>query len=552
MDYIKYAVFVLCCVFLFSCSGSYTKNETILRAESLLYTAPDSSYRLLTSITHPERLSKADYAAWCLQYTHAQYKLYKDIKSDSIIRMAVNYYDNTNLPLQKGTAYYLLGCVLVSNNKGKEALLAFKAADEFLRDANDNNLKGLVKFNIGYVYLGDEVYNQSFVYFKSSLHYFIASKNIRYQAYAYREISDMYFRLNYPFERVMQYSDLALKYSKQAGDSLYYYSTLAQQGILLVDKDYVHAKENLLKSIRYPSKEKPHFAALLAYLYIKLNKLDSARYYLQISESDTLNPKYRGIKYLAGAYVLKKEGKYDRAFQLYDKAYILRSSTLQQSIKNQLYRLDKQYDLTQKEKENAALRIDNRNKVIVITLFAIVFLIGLIVFIILHNRNKSKRMLQEIENQKLRFEVEKKKADNEKKNEILLSKLQNKVENTLRFNKLNLGIAASDKLDAFVEEIKKQSMISDSEWQYYIEEINHIFDNKLSYLMNSYPQLTHNDVNVLTLICLKLDISDCCSLLDMNKNTMYRRRNTIKERMGIDKDKELEEWLWEYLNPITQ
>jgi len=90
-------------------------------------------------------------------------------------------------------------------------------------------------------------------------------------------------------------------------------------------------------------------------------------------------------------------------------------------------------------------------------------------------------------------------------------------------------------------------MISDSEWQYYMEEINHIFNNKLSHLMNSYPQLTDKDLNVITLICLKLDISDCCSLLNMTKNTLYHRRNIMKERMGINKDKELEEWVWEYL-----
>jgi hypothetical protein len=552
MDYIKSAVLILCCVFLFSCSGSYTKNETILRAESLLFTAPDSAYRLLSSIPHPKQLSKADYAAWCLNYTHACYKTDRDIKSDSIIRIAVNYYEHTQLSKQSGTAYYLLGCILISNRQMKDALVALKNADELLQNTTDINLKGLVKFNIGSTYFEDEVFDQSLFYYKKASNYFIASKNTKYQAYTYRVISDMYNQFDYPFDSVMHYSNLALKQAKTVGDTLNYYSIMAQQGELLYDKDYQRSKEYLLKGFQYFPLYRSNYSTLLAYTYSKLHKPDSARFYLRISSKDTSESKHKALQYYVGAYVAKDEGNLSEAFNLYKKAYSIRNAFFKETIRKQLYRLDKQYDLTQKEKENAELKIDNRNKVIVITLFAIVFLIGMIVFITLHNRNKSKRMLHEIENQKLRFEVEKKKADNEKKNEILLSKLQNKVENTLRFNKLNLGIAASDKLEAFVEEIKKQSMISDSEWQYYMEEINHVFDNKLSHLMNSYPQLTNNDVNVLTLICLKLDISDCCSLLNMNKNTMYRRRNTIKERMGINKDKELEEWVWEYLNPIPQ
>ena len=103
MNYLKSALLISISIVLASCEGGNTKNETILQAESLMFTVPNSAYRLLSSIPHPEKLSKADYAAWCLNYTHAQYKLYKDIKSDSIICIAVNYYEHTNLSKQSGT-----------------------------------------------------------------------------------------------------------------------------------------------------------------------------------------------------------------------------------------------------------------------------------------------------------------------------------------------------------------------------------------------------------------------------------------------------------------
>jgi hypothetical protein len=62
-----------------SCQPHYTKNETLLRAEVLLSSHPDSASRTLTSIVQPEKLNNADYAAWCLLYTYAQNKLHQEI-----------------------------------------------------------------------------------------------------------------------------------------------------------------------------------------------------------------------------------------------------------------------------------------------------------------------------------------------------------------------------------------------------------------------------------------------------------------------------------------
>jgi tetratricopeptide (TPR) repeat protein len=547
MNYVRFFLSILLSVLLVSCGGSYTKNETILRAESLMSSSADSAFCLLSSVSHPEKLPKVDYAAWCLQYTYAQYKLCKDIKSDKIIRVSVDYYRYTNLSRQSGTAYYLFGCVLKSNKKRKDALLAFKEADNLLQNTTENDLKGLVKFNIGDIYFDDEIFDQSLSYYKKALNYFIASKNLKYQAYAYRKISDMYNQLDHPFKRVMYYSDLALKLSKQAGDTLNYYSILAQQGELLYDKDYARAKEYLLKGFQHFPVLRPNYATLLSYTYSKLHKQDSARFYLNISVKDTLESKYKVIQYFIGAYIAKDEGNIDKAFKLYEKAYSIRNTFFKETIRNQLYRLDKQYDLTQKERENTALKISNRNEVIVITLFIIIFLIGMIIFTVIHSRNKRYIINCSMENLRLEYEIEVKKTENVEKQALLLSKIQNKIDNTLRLNRLNMGISASERMEAFLTELSTQSIITDKEWQDYIKEVNQIFDNKIKNLEDVNYLLTSNDIKVITLICLKVDISDCCSLLNMNKNTMYHRRKIIKERIGINKDMDLESWLLQYV-----
>jgi len=547
MNYLKFTLSILLCVLLASCGANYTKNETILRAESLLTSFPDSSFHLLCAIPHPEKMNKADYAAWCLQYTHAQYKLYMDIKSDSIIRIAVNYYDNTNLRKQSGRAYYLLGCILKSNKKNKEALLALKKAEFLLQNIDDNDIKGLIDSNIGSIYLEDEIFSQTLIYYNKSLNHHITSKNKKYQAYAYRVISDVFFRLNYPFKRVMQYSNLALQLSKQAGDTANYYSILAQQGELLYNRDYARSKEYLLKGYRFFPLLRPNYATMLSFTYSKLNKPDSARFYLDIASKNTLESKYKVAQFFVGAYVARDEGDINKAFNLYEKAYSIRNNYFEETIRNQLYKIDKQYDLTQKEEENTQLKIGYRNMVIAIALLIIIVLTISIILLVRTNNHKKKQLILAMEKQQLQHEINVKMTENSQKRELLLSKLQNKVGNTLQFNRLKMGITIPEKQDTFLKEITKQSIMTDTEWQYYMEEVNHIFDEKIKNLQKTNLKLTDSDIKVITLICLKLDISDCCSLLNMNKNAMYHRRNIIKERIGIDKDVDLEDWIFENL-----
>ena len=535
-------------VFLFiSCQSDYTKNETILRAEAVLYTAPDSAYQLLTSIQAPEKLPDADYAAWCLHYTHACYKLQKKIKSDSLILISVNYYKNTNLLKYSGTAYYLLGIVKKMQQKNKEAMTAYKQAENILTETNENKIKGLVEFNMGYNCMQDELYDYSLSYFRKSLYYLHLSKEIKYQAYAYREISNMYFQLDYPSDSVMYYSNIALKLSKETGDSVNYYYILARQGVLLYDIDSYRAKEYLLKGYRFSAHLRPHYAAFLSFIYSKLNIPDSARYYQNISLADTTN-QFNKMKFLSSAYIAKDEKKYAQAFYFLEKAYLSRDSLFQQSIHSQLYRIDKQYDLTKEIEEKAALIISNRNKVIWITLLIIFALLILIILMLFNRQQKKKQAIHQLEKKQLEFEIKAKKSENEQKRKLLLSKLQSRIENTLNLNRIKLGLSQSEKHEAFVAEITKQSTLSEKEWKYYIDEVNHVFNQKIAHLSQSNSKLTHSDLTVIILICLQLDIADTCSLLNMNKNAIYHRRSIIKERIGIDMDIDLEKWIRENIS----
>lgn len=520
----------------------------ILKAEILLNSSPNSAFQILSEISHPEKLSKADYAAWCLYSTHVRYKLHKEIKSDSLIQISIDYYKNSELKKQSGTAYYLLGCIDRKLNKNKDALEALKMAEELLSLTDETKLKGLVEFNLGYVCKQDELYQHSLDYFNKSLAYFRLSDAKNYQAYAYREIADMYLQLNRPFDSVMYFSGQALRLSKEAGDSSNYYSILCRQGELLYDKEPARAKEYILKGWRFYPEQRFYYAAFLAYTYSKLQKSDSARYYLNIAFAYNKQSNSKNIKYLTAGYLAKNRGDYKSAFENIERAYLIRDSVFQTRIKDQLYRIDTQFDLTLKDEKITVLKIATQRHWIIITLLTIAVLVVLVAFLFIWAEHKRKQILHAQEKQQMEFDAQLRNLENLQKKELLLSRLQNRLQNTLTLNRLKQGYMHPEKKEDFFKEITRQSTLSEKEWDFYIDEVDLIFHKKITGLRQKHPQLTPADLIVIAFICMGLDVADCCSLLDIDDtNTLYVRRKRIKKHIGLGKEIELEKWIKEFI-----
>ena len=543
----KYFLSVFVIFVFYACQADYTKNAVILHAESLLNSSPDSSYSLLCSIQHPEKMTKADYAAWCYNYTFSQYKLYKEITSDSLIQYSINYYSNNRNFKYSGTSWYLLGCIYRIQNKRKEAVLAFKKAEEILMSTNETDIKGLNYFNLGYVSMEDELYNLSLNYFKKSLKCFQQSRNIKYQAYAYREISNMYYQMRYPYNIILQNLNNALRLSEVAKDSVNYYDILVRKGKLMYDRDFKHSKEYILKGYNYFPNQRPYFAAYLAYVYSKLNKPDSAKYYLQISLKDTINSPYKIIGYLAAEIISQNENDYKNAYFYLNKAYLLRDSTFKKTIKSQIYRIDRQYNLNVKEKENAALQMTIRNIMILIAVLVIVILSIVFVASIILNRTKLSNAQNEMEKERLEHENEIYRTVNIQKQEIILLKLNQNIANTLKFYELKKSFKLTGKKEEFYEQLAKQSMLTEDVWKQYIDDVNYLFDNRISQLKEKYD-LTKMDLIVIALMCLKVSLIDSCILLNMTRNTMYVRRKTIKKRLTLSIDIDLDQWINDTIN----
>ena len=529
------------CLLLTACGSPYTDNAIIIKAESLLNEHPDSAYRLLSGMNKPEQLSKRDYAAWCLHYTHAQYKLYMDIKSDSLINVAVNYYANSPLKKYSGTSYYVLGCVSELLHRNEKAMLAYKKAYLALDGTKEYKTLGLVTVNMGYIYKQDKNYYQANICIRKSLKYFELSGNKKCLTSSYFEVSNMSLQLDYPFDSTMFYSNKALKLATKINDPVLIHHIISKQGELLYNKNRRVAINDLLVGFNHCPDIRVQNAAFLAYLYSEINMPDSASFYLKIANKEKGDIELELFKSLTSAGVFESRKDFRQAYYMIENAYLKQDTVFRDKLKSQSYKIDKQFDLSEKEKENAALKIANRTKIIWIGVLIILVLIILLLFQRRNILNKEKQALLEIEKQKTEFKLKAKELENSLKHELLLSKLQQRIEMTLCFNKIQQGTFNPKKEGEFIETMTNQVILAKNEWQDYIDETNSLFNNKITDLKAKYTELTPSDIIVIVLISLGIDISDSCVLLNSSKETMYIRRKRIKKRLGIDVD--LEDWI---------
>ena len=420
-----------------------------------------------------------------------------------------------------------------------------KAESEFLKIKADNHL-ALVYYHFGFLYSEDEYLEKALQNFKLSQIYFHRAKNYNTEAYAYREMAICIDNTGQNINYVMYFYKKAQRLAEQAKDTVNYLDVTAALANTLITKTdrYKTAKNYLLHAYKYYD-ESPYYYNMLSMTYSKLNMPDSAHYFLEKALADTTTLEKKVETFLAGAYAEKASGNYIKSLNYCLKYDYCRNLFIAKTRQAQLYRIDKQYNIIKKNVENAQLKIAYRNMIIYVGLMIVLVLLTIVFLLSIQKKRRAEQINHQLERERLLAEIEKRRLS-------LFAKLQSRIESTIRFEELKLRLPKDSGLKSgCMDEMLNQFVLTEVEWQSYIDEVNLIFNNFIEKLSLEFPTITIADKIVIALITLQLDITSTCSILGINKNTMYRRRNTIKERLNLDKSVDLEEWLVEKVSHET-
>lgn len=157
-------------ILLISCVSTVDKPHLLLsRVDSLISTGySDSAMQLLETVNPLDFTAELSEAWYALLLTQAKDKNYVIHTNDSLIRIAVEYFDTSNDMLRQTKAHYYLGRVYQDRGEVENAVREFLTASVLMEKVDNYELNVLLKNNLGLLFWknglpeeADSLYRQS-------------------------------------------------------------------------------------------------------------------------------------------------------------------------------------------------------------------------------------------------------------------------------------------------------------------------------------------------------------------------------------------------------
>ena len=301
-----YVFFLFFITGLMSCSHHSGLYE---HAEKIMSQHPDSVLTLLSTIQDVNDLSEKDRAMYYLLLTEAQNKTYIKPTSDSLITIAVEFFDKTEDWERKAKAWYYRGRI---NQDLGDALHAQDYYLKALQDESkveDHALLGRIYNSIGMLYTYQNVYEKALPYQRKALDRFALMQDSVGISYVLRDIGRTFTALE-KNDSAIAYYEQALLVCNNRNKPLVY----GELASLYIDKgEYLKSYKYIQKVLSSPSKRillDPTYLTL-GKLFHKTNQIDSAYFYLRLcTNSPILKTRAGAFYYLARLELEKKHWKY--------------------------------------------------------------------------------------------------------------------------------------------------------------------------------------------------------------------------------------------------
>lgn len=569
---------ILFIILLFAACNTRPKYDVrLVGADSLMHTKPDSALRILLDIPMEEFAIRADSAYYALLLTQAKDKNYIVHKNDSLIRMAVEYYDAIGDKRMRAKARYYLGSVYRDMNKQAEAIREYLIAAPLTDRVKDKRQLGLIYNNIGYIY---------------NLQGFI-------------EKADSIYRL-------------AEVIATELKDTAFLAETLFMQGSIALKKgdDYLADAENKLLDAFVAADKmdyivlKADISASLSNMYSRMNQGEKALYYAKLNLSLRKDTKqsYRAFLILGDAYYrceqydsakvyLSKSlmstdygRKVDAYLRLADIAMVQGNAALSMEFerKSSMYK-DSLYNFFRSSVSGKIADAETDAQLILQQIsnskhlyrYPYIFLLagGLIIIIVifLYRKNKQyhekynllqkdKQKLEKINQDlsqhyaNLQIDISQKNLEiDELKKELTSRRIgeEHKVKLQAELDEMVLKRRALAK-EAFLysplykkmqtiikdyqDKDESDKEITDQEWRELVVGMDLQWNNAVTDLSAKY-QLSKEELHLICLGLAGFPFSHLEYLLHLSRKTLYRKKNALFNRIGVEQSTGFEDLL---------
>ncbi len=366
--------------------------DSLDKARYLMSTRPDSSLSILENIDCSEISSMQNNALYALLYTQARDKNFFDDINDSLINIAVSYYEANpnNHIVNLFLSYYYQGRIRENNQLYESSILSYTKAEELIDSIEDYYLRGLLYSRIGIIYRKLYDYESSLKNYQSAFNCFQKGGKAFLEKCAICDIAQSYYYLHRYQDAEELFIEL-LDWSYQNGEK-----GLSQDCfnflLLIYDGTGQNEKLNdLLRSKYYQFCGTSKLTLrILAYQYAKIcdyemsSKCMNTAWKISSTLNDTINIMYQQYR------IDKLSGDYISAINYLEKVFRLEDSLVRYSLSQP--HISIQRDYFRYKSDNSILQLKNKKLQLSILagLLAFVIMLAIFVYVIIRGRLRAR------------------------------------------------------------------------------------------------------------------------------------------------------------------
>lgn len=530
------------------CGGRHTYDVRLAVADSILRcNDPDSALKLLTAIDGGCLSNASDRAYHALLLTQAQYRCYVDITSDSTINIALDYYQHHADETEKLTrAYIYKGAVMAVLDDPEKAMTYFKQAASTASPSDHYNL-GYAMMRIGGVFRDYLAADSSDInYFKQALHHFEQVPDSFYIANCLSTIGGCYAARDMKDSAIfyLERADIlakALDLKELEQDNLIYLIDLK-----MFSRDVHQLEEaksmttSILNGENYIPDRNNHLFLAAAFTLAKLNKSDSATWYLQQADSSTLSKGLKVLHERCMAEIALRQGDINQYQYYFERADILDDSLMSNDIQRQLRDIEAKYD--NEVLKNKSLRYRNSWIMSLLATVLIVVALGAVILAMRRRLQRRRRQLQESEDtiERLRndaIQLSTQLSENHAMSDSLKETISKQIESFTQLVDVHFK-QFTHFPKKFGDLFKKSYTVNQPDpsfWTGIRAYADSTHNGIVTHSLEKCPSLSETEVRFLSLCCCNLPITVMMACMGYNDvHSVYNKKRRLAEALGIN------------------
>ncbi|WP_087398235.1 hypothetical protein [Bacteroides sp. An51A] len=581
------------------------------QAEKVMFDHPDSALHLLESMEIPSsQTDKENHALWCLLVTQAQYKQMMKIHSDSLVRIAYDYYKPTDNARRKAMSALYMGDINYELRNIEEAMQYYLEGKTEVEKTDDYKTGYLVMISLCRLYLYRDFADYALEASRKAYDYAVKDSNKRYQLASLKYLARCYCisdSLSKAIDTYHKCSELTLELDLES----YYYDIQSEIALVYMHKGDIKKSLEIIKSFPITYQR----ASLMGKDYYLLGQMDSAYFFLNKAlKTDNIYTKVSAYQYL---YKLGDIPKYRKYLKTYcDSLLFYNDSIIAIDKGKEIIAYKEKYDHQKLITEQQRLKLEKADAQRMMFIITICLIVAIAVVAYLYQKRlvrkettirkqseqlqyymlqlheyetrlmQNNRYMEELKEQlsgqemnseelhEYREQIDSLQVENSRLSEKInslqhhindysskLDKARREADKFRNLSEENLYLKQRERVltdyvvdtDRLVKELREKCRVLEAgEWETLEQMCESTYSNFVSRLQGVCPTLTKQELHLCMLIKLRFNNAQMSEIFGVNTTSVSQKKFRLKKHLsdtlqdGLPDEMTLDRWVAEF------